>query len=81
MSNRSNPQASHIGITPSASPITIGNAANRVTGIYVGGSGDITATIRDVTETYFNVQAGSILPGEFTHVTAASASGLIALGD
>lgn len=75
MTIKSNPPVKHAPITASADALTIA-----CTGIYVGGTGNITATLDGVSVTYNNVQAGSILPGEFTHVTASTATGLIAVG-
>lgn len=75
MRQRSDPPRKHLAITASAAQLTID-----CTGLYIGGTGNVTATLGSVTLEYVNVQAGSILPGNFTHVTAATATGIIALG-
>lgn len=75
MSIKSNPPTKHLSVTPSAAALTIA-----CTGIYVGGAGNITATMYGVSVTYSSLQAGTILPGEFSHITAATATNLIAMG-
>lgn len=60
-------------ITPSASPLAV-----RATGIYVGVTGNVTITGADgVSVQFLNVPAGFTIPVEVTHVTAATATGLI----
>lgn len=60
-------------ITPGA-----GAMAKQAHGIYVGGAGNISVTCPDgSTLTFTAVPAGTILPIRATHVTAATATGLI----
>ena len=74
MTQRSDPPSKHASFTASAARLPISTTA-----IFVGGAGNITATLGGVEETY-TVQAGTYLVGNFTHVTAATATGLIAVG-
>jgi len=60
-------------ITAGASPL-----AKQAHGIYVGGTGNLTVTCADGSVLSFTaVAAGTILPIRVTHVTAATATGLI----
>ena len=60
-------------ITPGASPLF-----KTTRGIYAGGSGDITVTMKDGTSgTFVGVAAGVVLPIQATHVTAATATSLV----
>lgn len=62
-------------ITPSANAL-----AFTTKGIFVGVTGNITATFADGTSVQFtNVPAGYILPIAATKVTAATATGLVGL--
>jgi hypothetical protein len=74
MTQRSDPPNKHLSISESANAIGI-----QTTAIFVGGAGTITATLGGDSETY-TVQAGTYLVGNFTHVTDASATGLVAVG-
>jgi hypothetical protein len=60
-------------ITPGAGALT-----RQAHGIYIGGSGNITVITADGDTVTFNgVVAGTILPVRCTHVTAATATGLV----
>ena len=61
----------HQAITASANALTF-----RVDAIYIGGSGNVTVTLGGNSETYA-VIAGTYLLGAFSHVTAATATGLV----
>jgi len=61
----------HIAITASANALTFA-----VDGIYIGGSGNVTATMGGTSATYAAI-AGTYLLGTFSHVTAATATGLV----
>lgn len=74
MTQRSDPPNKHLAITASANPIGIG-----VTAIYVGVAGNVTVTLSGDSVEY-TVQAGTYLVGNFSHMTATTASGLVAVG-
>lgn len=62
-------------ITASADPL-----AYQCRAIYVGTGGNVTlTTTRGQSVQFTNVPSGSILPVRCTHVTAASASGIVGL--
>jgi hypothetical protein len=55
-------------------------ALARVTkALFVSGAGDVTVTMRGGGSVTFPVGAGTLLPIRVTHVTAATATGIIAL--
>ena len=65
-----------------AAAVTAGaTALAQVTrGLYIGGTGNITVTMAGgQSVTFTGVQGGSILPLRCTHVTAATATAIIAL--
>ncbi len=65
-------------VTPGASPIRTDGLTVR--GLYVGTGGNITVTMASGRSLQFaDVPPGFILPVQVTHVTAATASGIIAL--
>ena len=61
----------HQAITASANALTF-----RVDGTYIGGSGNVTATMNGNSVVYAAI-AGTYLLGTFSHVTAATATGLV----
>lgn len=69
------PALDALTITPSASPL-----AKTVRAIYVGGdAGTVTVTTWSGTSLTITVASGLILPLVCTHVTAATATGLVGL--
>ena len=74
MSNRSDPPNKHLVITASADPIGIATTA-----IYCGGAGTVTVTLNGDSVVY-TVPAGIYLIGNFTHMTATTATLLVAVG-
>jgi hypothetical protein len=66
------PAIGHIAITPGASPITGGPVRRLV----IGGAGNITVTCDGVSVQYA-VVAGQSLDIAATHVTAATATGIV----
>jgi len=74
MSQYSDPPNRHLSITADAGRIGI-----NVTAIFVGGAGNVTVTLEEVSIQY-TVQAGTYLVGKFSHMTAATATGLVAVG-
>lgn len=69
------PASNAATITPGA------GALSQVTrGIYVGGAGNVTVnTVGGQTGVVFVAQAGAVIPVRATHVTAATATDLVAL--
>ena len=61
----------HQAISASANALTFG-----VEAIYIGGSGNVTATMNGNSVTYAAI-AGTYILGTFSHVTAATATGLV----
>ena len=80
MTVRQNPPSKHAAVTPSDSALL--DPGFDVTGIYVGGAGNIALTLNGVEVTYVGVAAGSIIPGQFTKVasTGTTATNLVAVG-
>lgn len=70
----SSPYSDGFAITPGASPL-----AQTTRAIYIGGDGDITVTMKSGASVTFAVKAGKTLRIRATHVTAATATGLIGL--
>lgn len=72
----SSPSGRAFAITAGASDLTYVTR-----GIYVGGAGDVTVTMRDdgASVTFSDVPAGTILPIRVKKVTAATASDLVGL--
>lgn len=73
-SNTTSPALDAFAITASASPLAVIPRA-----ILVGGAGTITVTTYKGTSITITVAAGSIIPLAVTHVTAATATGLVGL--
>lgn len=70
------PGGDAVAITPSASEITDGPTR----GLYVGVTGNVTVTFIDGSSVEFtNLAAGVIHPLSVTHVTAATATGIVAV--
>jgi len=74
MSQYSDPPNTHLSITASSNRIGINTTA-----IFIGGAGNVTVTLDGVSIQY-TVQAGTYLVGKFSHMTAATATALVAVG-
>lgn len=70
----------HDAAAVSASPTQIAGTENRGVCLYVGGTGDVTVTMESGNSVTFTaVPAGTFLPILVTHVTAATATAILAL--
>ena len=73
-----NPASSAIAITPGASRLQYQGQDVLTRALVIGGPGNITITMGGVSIQYA-VVAGQVLPVRASHVTAATATGIVAL--
>lgn len=79
MSSRIEPFRGAIKITAGASPINAGPSIV-IRGLIIGGAGNISFTCSDgSTVATLPVVAGQYIPGYITHVTAATATDIVAV--
>lgn len=77
MSSRLEPFSGAIAVTAGASPIS---ATKIIRGLIIGGAGNISFTCSDGTTIATHpVVAGQYIPGYITHVTAATATNILAV--
>lgn len=68
------PPDDHVAITPSANAVANGPFRALV----IGGAGTVTVTSKKGTSVTYTVQAGQTIIIQGTHVTAATATGIVA---
>lgn len=73
-SNTTSPALDAFAITPSATALTKVPRA-----LFIGGAGTVTVTTYKGSSVTFTVSAGAIIPVAVTHVTAATATGIVGL--